>query len=85
MYFLAFNATDLLNFMLIRLMLIAAGVIVVAVVVVVVVLALRRRGRLDDAKRFVRPAARKWAEQGGPVRRTVVSYLEPDDRDRPSR
>lgn len=82
MYTLAFDATDLLNFMLIRLMLIAAGVIVVAAVVVVLVLALRRRGRLDDAKRFVRPAARKWAEQGGPIRRTVVGYL---DRDKPSR
>ncbi|GAA3165073.1 MULTISPECIES: hypothetical protein [Streptomyces] len=47
-----------LNFMLIRFGLIAAVLVVVALLVIAVALVLKRRGRLDQARRYADPAAR---------------------------
>ncbi|GAA0389525.1 hypothetical protein [Streptomyces luteireticuli] len=47
-----------LNFMLIRFGLVAGGLVVLALVVFAVALALKRRGRLDRARRYADPAAR---------------------------
>jgi hypothetical protein len=86
---LAFEASDLMGFLLLRLALIGGGVLLLAILVVVVVVLLRRQGKLDRARRYVEPVARDWAERGGTVRRTttrsVLNYLESDDRDKPSR
>ncbi|MET0136600.1 MAG: hypothetical protein ABW215_23675 [Kibdelosporangium sp.] len=81
----ALETTDLLNFMLLRLGLIALGVLVLAAIVITAVVILRRHGRLDQARRYVAPAAEKWAGRGGPVRHKIVDYLAPEDRDKPSR
>ncbi|MFG2227499.1 hypothetical protein [Streptomyces sp. NPDC048644] len=47
-----------LNLMLVRFGLMAAGLVVLALVVFGVALALKRRGRLDQARRYADPAAR---------------------------
>jgi hypothetical protein len=84
MSYLAFDASDLMTFLLLRVALIAAGVVLLAILLVVVVMLLRRRGKLDNAKRYVEPMARNWAERGGPVRRgatkSVMKYLDSNDQ-----
>ncbi|MET9290696.1 hypothetical protein [Streptomyces sp. NPDC003077] len=47
-----------LNFMLVRFGLIAGGLVVLALVVFAVALVLKRRGKLDQARRYAEPAAR---------------------------
>jgi hypothetical protein len=79
---LAFDGSDLMGFLLLRLALIAAGVLLLAVLVIIAIVMLRRRGKLDQAKHYVQPIARNWADRGGPVRKTIVNYL---DDDKPSR
>ncbi|MER7009201.1 hypothetical protein ABT297_40005 [Dactylosporangium sp. NPDC000555] len=58
----------ILNLLLIRFALIAAGVVVLALLVFAVALAVRRRGGMGEVRRYAKPVAR-----------TVVQYL--DDRD----
>ena len=64
-----------LNLMLLRFGLIAAGLVVLALVVFAVALGLKRRGRLDDARRLADPAVRAAGRalarklEGGPGRR----------------
>lgn len=48
----------LLNLMLIRFGLIAGGIVVLALVVFTIALSLKRRGRLDQARKYADPAAR---------------------------
>jgi hypothetical protein len=80
---LAFDASDLMGFLLLRLALIALGVILLAAVLVVVVMMLRRRGKLDQARQYMEPMARDWAERGGPIRRgttkSVIKYLDKEE------
>ncbi|MFI9724074.1 hypothetical protein ACIHFE_31270 [Streptomyces sp. NPDC052396] len=47
-----------LNLMLIRFGLLAGGLVVLALAVFAVALTLKRRGRLDQARRYADPAAR---------------------------
>ncbi|MFE0382083.1 hypothetical protein ACFW1M_42515 [Streptomyces inhibens] len=47
-----------LNLMLIRFGLIAGALVVLALVVFAIALALKRRGRLDQARRYAEPAVR---------------------------
>ena len=47
-----------LNLLLVRFALIVGGLVVLTLVVFAVALALKRRGRLDDARRYAAPAAR---------------------------
>ncbi|MFB6440476.1 hypothetical protein ACFCVY_27500 [Streptomyces sp. NPDC056411] len=47
-----------LNLMLLRFGVIAGGLVVLALVVFAVALALKRRGRLDQARRYADPALR---------------------------
>jgi hypothetical protein len=79
---LAFDSSDLMGFLLLRLVLIGAGVLLLAVLVVIAIVVLRRRGKLDQARRYVEPMARDWADRGGAVRKKIVTYL---DDDKPSR
>ncbi|MFI9047946.1 hypothetical protein [Streptomyces sp. NPDC053427] len=63
-----------LDLMLIRFGLIAGGLVVLALVVFAVALTLKRRGRLDEARRYAEPAVRAAARaavrrlEGGPGR-----------------
>ncbi len=50
-----------LNLLLIRFGVIAGAVVVVALVVFAVAVALRRRGRIDQARRYAEPTARAIA------------------------
>ena len=50
-----------LNLLLLRFALMVGGLVVLALVVFAVALALKRRGRLDDARRYAAPAARAAA------------------------
>ncbi|MEV4318012.1 hypothetical protein [Actinocrispum sp. NPDC049592] len=83
---LAFDASDLMGFLLLRLALIGGGILLLAILLVVAIVMLRRRGKLDQARRYVEPMARTWADRGGAVRktatRTVMNYM---DDDKPSR
>ncbi|MGW1200375.1 hypothetical protein ACWD4B_31725 [Streptomyces sp. NPDC002536] len=47
-----------LDFILIRFGVLAGGIVVLALVVFAVALSLKRRGRLDEARRHAEPAAR---------------------------
>ncbi|WP_414167638.1 hypothetical protein ACMATS_09400 [Streptoverticillium reticulum] len=47
-----------LDFMLIRFGVLAGGIVVLALVIFAVALSLKRRGRLDEARRYAEPAAR---------------------------
>ncbi|WP_354637646.1 hypothetical protein [Kitasatospora camelliae] len=47
-----------LNLLLLRFALVAAGLVVLALVVFAVALTLRRRGRLDDLRRYADPVVR---------------------------
>ncbi|MFJ9614256.1 hypothetical protein [Streptomyces noursei] len=47
-----------LNFMLVRFGVIVGGLVVLALLVFAVALALKRRGRLDDVRRYADPAMR---------------------------
>ncbi|GAB3875956.1 hypothetical protein GCM10029964_021560 [Kibdelosporangium lantanae] len=82
---LAFDSSDLMGFLLLRLALIGLGLILLATVVIVAIVVLRRRGKLDQARRYAEPLARDWAERGGSVRkgatRAVINYID-KDRDR---
>ncbi|TCO50917.1 hypothetical protein [Actinocrispum wychmicini] len=83
---LAFDSSDLIGFLFLRMALIGLGVILLAAVLVVVIVMLRRRGKLDKARRYVEPMARDWAERGGTVRRgttkAMMRYIDKDsDKD----
>jgi len=82
---LAFDSSDLMGFLFLRLALVGLGLILLATVLVVAILVLRKRGKLDQARRYAEPIARNWAERGGSVRRgatrTVMNYLD-DDKDK---
>jgi uncharacterized membrane protein YbaN (DUF454 family) len=81
---LAFDSSDLMGFLFLRLALVGLGLILLATVLVVAILVLRKRGRLDQARRYAEPIARNWGERGGSVRRgatkAVMNYLD-DDKD----
>src|SRR6476469_8078911 len=47
-----------LNLLMVRFVLIVGGLVMLALVVFAVALALKRRGRLDDVRRYAEPAAR---------------------------
>lgn len=79
---LAFDSSDLMGFLLLRLALIGLGLILLAAVLVVAIVVLRKRGKLDDARKYAEPIARNWAENGGSVRRgatkAVIKYIDKD-------
>lgn len=66
-----------LNLLLLRFGLIAGALVVLALLVFAVALALKRRGRLDEARRYAAPAARavgRYLDDRGAARgRTGVS------------
>lgn len=82
---LAFDSSDLIGFLFMRLALIGLGLILLAVVLIVAIVMLRRRGKLDQARRYVEPMARDWSERGGSVRRgaskAFMRYLDKDSQD----
>ncbi|RZQ62817.1 hypothetical protein [Amycolatopsis suaedae] len=82
---LAFDASDVMSFLLLRVAIIAGVVVLVALIVLGVVVLLHRRGKLGQARRVVEPMARSWGERGGPVRRaatrTALTGLDRFDRD----
>jgi uncharacterized membrane protein YbaN (DUF454 family) len=79
---LAFDSSDLMGFLFLRLALIGLGLILLATVLVVAIVVLRKRGKLDQARRYAEPMARDWAERGGSVRkgatRVVMNYIDKD-------
>lgn len=50
-----------LNVLMVRFVLIVGGLVILALVAFAVALALKRRGRLDDVRRYAEPAARTAA------------------------
>ncbi|SHF87392.1 hypothetical protein [Streptoalloteichus hindustanus] len=59
---LALDAEGVMNILLLRFALIACGVAVLVVIGFAVLLVLRRKGRLDDARRHAEPLVRAWLE-----------------------
>ncbi|WP_026414956.1 hypothetical protein [Actinomadura oligospora] len=70
-------STEILTFLLLRLLIIGAGVVLLAVVAVTLLVMLKRHGRLERARSLAEPVVRGWADRppsggGGTLRRAAV-------------
>ncbi|MCP2257547.1 hypothetical protein LX15_001232 [Streptoalloteichus tenebrarius] len=59
---LALDSGSVMTFLLLRFAVIAVGVAILVVVGFAVLVVLRRKGRLDDARKYAEPVFRAWME-----------------------
>ena len=86
------EAHEVMTLLLIRFAIVAGGIAVLVVAAFTVLVVLKRKGKAVDARRYVEPVVRSWAQspsrrgrrgRGGAAKfatRTVLNYLDREDR-----
>ncbi|MQY08852.1 hypothetical protein [Actinomadura macrotermitis] len=59
------DASDVMGLLMLRFVMVAGGIALLAVAAFVLLLTLKRRGRLQDARRYAEPVVRYWAGRPG--------------------
>ena len=83
------DAHDVMTLLLIRFAIVAGGIAVLVVAAFTVLLVLKRKGKAVDARKYLGPVVRSWAQgpsrrgRGGAAKfaaRTVINYVDREDR-----
>ena len=83
------EAHDVMTLLLIRFAIVAGGIAVLVAAAFTVLVVLKRKGKAVDARRYVEPVVRSWAQspsrrrRGGTAKfaaRTVLNHVDREDR-----
>jgi hypothetical protein len=82
------DAHEVMTLLLIRFAIVAGGIALLVVAAFTVLIVLKRRGRTVDARRYLEPVVRSWAQspsrrRGGATKfaaRTVLNHMDREDR-----
>jgi len=83
------DANEVMTLLLVRFAIVAGGIAVLVVAAFTVLVVLKRNGKQVDARRYVEPVVRAWAQspsrrrRGGAAKfaaRTVLNHVDREDR-----